>query len=224
MSSPIYQRILVPLDGSETSQLGLQEAIRVAKLTQGELRLFHVVDDLSFALAMDAYAGQTGDWLRALREMGSKLLEDGRRVAQEAGVKVQVALHEKFNDGLPDAVAAEARRWPADLIVLGTHGRRGVGRFMLGTSAEQILRTARVPVLLVRAAEERLRALGATIHHGGMVAHREGADSGGLFFEDPDGIRLEVNYIPGKGLLASDPPLNPSSDPDWDQNAGPPRF
>jgi len=154
MSSPIYQRILVPLDGSETSQLGLQEAIRVAKLTQGELRLFHVVDDLSFALAMDAYAGQTGDWLRALREMGSKLLEDGRRVAQEAGVKVQVALHEKFNDGLPDAVAAEARRWPADLIVLGTHGRRGVGRFMLGSGAENILRSAPVPVLLVRPHEQ----------------------------------------------------------------------
>ncbi len=64
--SAIYQRILVPLDGSETSQLGLQEAIRVAQTTQGELRLFHVIDDLSFALAMDAYAGQTGDWLRVL--------------------------------------------------------------------------------------------------------------------------------------------------------------
>jgi len=51
----------------------------------------------------------------------------------------------------------------------------------------------------VRAAEERLRALGATIHHGGMVAHREGADSGGLFFEDPDGIRLEIYTGSGMG-------------------------
>lgn len=44
----------------------------------------------------------------------------------------------------------------------------------------------------VRGAEARLRALGAKIHHGGIVAHREGAGSGGLFFEDPDGIRLEI--------------------------------
>jgi catechol 2,3-dioxygenase-like lactoylglutathione lyase family enzyme len=51
----------------------------------------------------------------------------------------------------------------------------------------------------VRAAEERLRALGATIHHGGRVAHREGADSGGLFFEDPDGIRLEIYTGSGMG-------------------------
>jgi len=151
--SAIYQRILVPLDGSETSKLGLQEAIRVAKLTQGELRLFHVVDDLSLALAMDAYGGQSGDWLRTLREAGVKLLEDGRRIVQEAGVKVEVALHENFNTGLPDAVAGEARRWPADLIVLGTHGRRGMGRLMLGSGAENILRSAPVPVLLVRPSE-----------------------------------------------------------------------
>jgi lactoylglutathione lyase len=56
----------------------------------------------------------------------------------------------------------------------------------------------------VHAAEERLRALGATIHHGGIVAHREGADSGGLFFEDPDGIRLEI--FTGAGLRAHHAP------------------
>jgi catechol 2,3-dioxygenase-like lactoylglutathione lyase family enzyme len=51
----------------------------------------------------------------------------------------------------------------------------------------------------VRAAEERLKALGAVIHHGGIVPHREGADSGGLFFEDPDGIRLEIFAPAGAG-------------------------
>lgn len=51
----------------------------------------------------------------------------------------------------------------------------------------------------VRAAEGRLKALGAVIHHGGIVPHREGADSGGLFFEDPDGIRLEIFAPAGAG-------------------------
>jgi catechol 2,3-dioxygenase-like lactoylglutathione lyase family enzyme len=69
----------------------------------------------------------------------------------------------------------------------------------------------------------KLRAMGAAIDRGPI----EGDWAPGYYFivfEDPDGIRLEVNFIPGKGLLATDPPLNPSSDPDWDQNAGPPRF
>lgn len=55
----------------------------------------------------------------------------------------------------------------------------------------------------VRQAEERLRALGAVIHHGGIVPHREGADSGGLFFEDPDGIRLEIYAPTGAGERAA---------------------
>ena len=64
---------------------------------------------------------------------------------------------------------------------------------------------------------EKLRSMGAAIHRGPM----EGDWVPGyyfLVFEDPDGIRLEVNFIPGKGLLAQDPPLNPSFDPDWNQN------
>ena len=72
-------------------------------------------------------------------------------------------------------------------------------------------------------AADKVRSLGAVIDRGPL----EGDWAPGYYFfvfEDPDGIRLEVNFIPGKGLLASDPPLNPSSDPDWDQNAGPPRF
>ncbi|HZQ01990.1 MAG TPA: VOC family protein, partial [Reyranella sp.] len=63
----------------------------------------------------------------------------------------------------------------------------------------------------------KLRAMGAVIDRGPL----EGNFAPGYYyivFEDPDGIRLEVNYIPGKGLLASDPPLNPSTDPNWDQN------
>jgi catechol 2,3-dioxygenase-like lactoylglutathione lyase family enzyme len=70
---------------------------------------------------------------------------------------------------------------------------------------------------------EKLRAMGAFIDRGPV----EGDWAPGYYyivFEDPDGIRLEVNFVPGKGLLATDPPINPSRDPNWDQNSGPPRF
>lgn len=55
----------------------------------------------------------------------------------------------------------------------------------------------------VQAAEARVRALGGRIHHGGIVPHREGADSGGLFFEDPDGIRLEIFAASGVGAATA---------------------
>ena len=146
----IYQRILVPIDGSETAQCGLQEAIRLAKAGGGQLRLFHVIDDLSFALAMDAYAGQQGDWLATMREAGTRLVNDAKSAAAAAGVKAEGVLYESASTRLADAVAAEAAKWQADLIVLGTHGRRGVGRLLLGSGAESVLRSAPIPVLVVR--------------------------------------------------------------------------
>jgi nucleotide-binding universal stress UspA family protein len=154
----MYQRILVPIDGSSTSNRGLEEAIRLAKLTQGRLRLFHVIDELSFALAMDAYAGYAGDWLKVLRENGAQILEAGRSTAQAAGVEVETVLHDSFTGSVHELVTAEAGSWPADLIVLGTHGRRGVGRVVMGSSAEHIVRYAPVPVLLVRAPETESKA------------------------------------------------------------------
>ena len=146
----IYQRILVPIDGSETGQPGLQEAIRLAKAGGGELRLFHVIDDLSFALAMDAYAGQQGDLLNTMREAGARLINEAKSSASAAGVKAEGVVHEGVGTRLADAVAGQASKWPADLIVLGTHGRRGVGRLLLGSGAESVLRDAPVPVLVVR--------------------------------------------------------------------------
>jgi nucleotide-binding universal stress UspA family protein len=154
----MYQRILVPVDGSSTSAHGLGEAIRLAGLTGGRLRLMHVIDELSFALAMDAYAGHSGDWLQELRNAGTRLLEEGKAKAAAAGVEADSVLCDNFRGAVPDRVTAEAASWPADLIVLGTHGRRGLGRMVMGSSAEHILRTANVPVLLVRAPEAHAKA------------------------------------------------------------------
>ena len=154
----MYQKILVPVDGSSTSNLGLDEAIRLAQLTKGRLRLIHVIDELSFALAMDAYSGHAGDWLGVLRKDGARVLEEARGRATTAGVDVETALRDNFSNSVHELVTSEAAQWPADLIVLGTHGRRGVGRLVLGSSAEHILRYAPVPVLLVRAPGAKSRA------------------------------------------------------------------
>jgi len=149
----MYQRILVPVDGSPTSKHGLQEAIRMAKMTGGKLRLMHVVDDTSIALSFDAYAGYPSDWLENLRQDGERLLAGARAVAAAAGVEADTVLRDNFALPVHELVVTEAGAWPADLIVLGTHGRRGIGRVMLGSSAENVLRRSPIPVLLVRSPE-----------------------------------------------------------------------
>jgi len=149
----MYQRILVPIDGSPTAERGLAEAIKLGRLTGAQLRLVHVVDELSFALsASQGMATMTGDVLDMLREAGAEILAQGAASVRAAGLQVDTVLKDSFAGRVSDLVIREAGAWPADLIVLGTHGRRGVGRLFLGSDAETIVRSAPVPVLLLRAA------------------------------------------------------------------------
>jgi nucleotide-binding universal stress UspA family protein len=149
----MYQKILVPVDGSPTSMRGLQEAIKLAKLTGAKLRLLHVVDQISFATGMEAATLVTGEMMQLLREGGEKLLEQARARVERAGVRVDTVLCDSIAGRVCDLVIEQAAAWHAGLIVLGTHGRRGVGRLLLGSDAEMIVRLATVPVLLVRAKE-----------------------------------------------------------------------
>jgi len=146
----MYQRILVPVDGSNTAQRGLAEAIRLARLTGGQLRLLHRVDALSMTSAMGAYAPFSNDVLAQMRTDGEALLEQARAQALAEGVAADVVLDDGVHSRLADWVVEEVRAWNADVVVLGTHGRRGVGRMLLGSDAEQVLRICPVPVLLVR--------------------------------------------------------------------------
>ena len=149
----MYQRILVPVDGSATSNRGLAEAISLAKLTGARLRLINFVDVFSVAMKANAVADCSGDLIPLMREGGQTILAVARDQAEAAGVSVDAVLREGFAARVSDVVVDEAKAWSAELIVIGTHGRRGVGRLVLGSDAEQVLRTAPVPVLLVRAAQ-----------------------------------------------------------------------
>lgn len=145
----MYQHILVPVDGSPVSRIGLAEAIRLAQTTGGQIRLLHMVDALSVATAVGVYA-ISADVIDQLRADGEQLLQEARAQALAAGVAADTVLDEGVRGRLADWVVEQARSWPADVVVLGTHGRRGIGRLLLGSDAEQVLRMAPVPVLLVR--------------------------------------------------------------------------
>lgn len=144
----MYGRIVVAMDGSETARRGLDAAIRLARDGNGRLLLVHVVEEF-MPLAIN------GDWtLPALpvepyREAATRLLEDAREICRAAGVMAETRLLEAAGRRVGPLVSETAAEWQADLIVAGTHGRRGLDRLLLGSVAEGIIRTARTPVLLL---------------------------------------------------------------------------
>ncbi len=146
----MYQRILVPVDGSSTSQQGLAEAIALAKLTGGCIHLLHVMREPFEAIGIDGAMCSGVDIHQLLREGGQLVLAKATETVQKSGIAVESELLESFAERVCDVIVRVAQTWPADLIVIGTHGRRGVGRMLLGSDAEQVLRYAPVPVLLVR--------------------------------------------------------------------------
>jgi nucleotide-binding universal stress UspA family protein len=146
----MYERILVPVDGSPTSDAGLAEAVKLAKLTGARVQLLHVVDDMPFVMGTDGFGTMSADILGVMKEAGQAVLNKARAVVEKSGVPVETVLFDTLDGRLSERVAKQALDWNANLIVLGTHGRRGVERMVLGSGAEQIVRSSPVPVLLVR--------------------------------------------------------------------------
>lgn len=149
----MYKRILVPIDGSTTSAQGLDEAIKLAQLTGASLRLIHVVDALTIASGPLPTAFYADEVPPRKRQVGEQILEQARTHVAASGVKVDTFLFDSVLPRVTEIIIEQAKAWGADLIVIGTHGRCGMGRVLLGSDAEQIVRMAPVPVLLVRAPE-----------------------------------------------------------------------
>ncbi len=144
----MYKKILVPVDGSAASRRGLEEAIRFAKATGATIDLAHVVDEFVIA-AREAPTA----WLAladVLRESGEKVLTDAEALVRKHDVTCTSELLKATGDGAARAIIDQTKKLSSDLIVMGTHGRRGLRRLTLGSDAEMVLRSSPVPVLMVR--------------------------------------------------------------------------
>jgi nucleotide-binding universal stress UspA family protein len=150
----MFKQVIVATDGSPTSNRGLKAAIGLAASERAGLAIVHVIDDSSGV----SYVGDLGyvpsgyidALLDDLRRNGQRILAKAERAARDAGVEPRGVLVEAKGRSIADAILGEARKLRADVIVLGTHGRRGLRRALMGSDAEAVLRDARVPVLLVR--------------------------------------------------------------------------
>ena len=152
----MYKRILVAIDGSDTSDLALREAIGLAKDQNAMLRLVHVVDVTPPAyMAAEVTVAvhfPLAEYQKALKESGEKLLKTRATTAREAGVNVDTKLITvgMVGERIYEAIEEQSKQWPANLIVVGTEGRRGFQRLMIGSVAEGLVRISTKPVLLVR--------------------------------------------------------------------------
>ena len=151
---PMYQRILIAIDGSDTSYLALDHAVQLAQYQRARLRIVHVVELFKYPLTMlDGPAFDPTPLWDSLREEGRLALSVAAAKARSADVDSEIAMLEGDDPSLRVAttIVKDAAGWDADLIVLGTHGRRGFDRILLGSVAETLVRMATAPVLLVRA-------------------------------------------------------------------------
>lgn len=150
----MYKKILVPIDGSATSKLGLDEAIRLAKHHKARVRLIHVVD--VFIVTPTLEGGRYVDDIRkGLCADGNRLLRKTETWVRRHGLAVDSVMFEIVGGRAAEIIVAHAKKWRANIIVIGTHGRRGVSRLVMGSDAEEVIRTSPVPVLLVRSKPQK---------------------------------------------------------------------
>ena len=154
----MYRRILVPVDGSSTSTLGLRHAIALAKSQKARLRVLNVLDEKLLVPALAGYSeADVKALLAGMSTAGRDVVKEAAALASKKGVKPDPALVHGRGRLVSDVIVADAKKWRADLIVMGTHGRRGFNRLLLGSDAERVLSDAPVPVLLVRREKAKRR-------------------------------------------------------------------
>jgi nucleotide-binding universal stress UspA family protein len=142
----MYDRILLPTDGSQGNSRAVEQAIGLAAETDAELHVLFVVEDMPYAPEM-----MGGEVEARLRQIGEEAIEEIRDRADAAGVALETAIE----DGSPHRSILEyADSEGVDLIVMGTHGRSGLDRYLLGSVTERVVRGADAPVLTVRVTDE----------------------------------------------------------------------
>jgi universal stress protein A len=146
----VFHRIVVATDFTSASEPALREAIEMAKGNGTELLIAHAYSPPDFVQAQSVAAGVYEEWDRNLRTEVQEKLQPLVEKAQKSGVKARGLVL----SGAPfEAIAEAARKNKADLVIMGTHGRKGVSRFFVGSVASRVISTAPCPVMTVRAAE-----------------------------------------------------------------------
>ncbi|CAN5425127.1 universal stress protein [soil metagenome] len=144
----MYQRIMVCYDGSATAKHAIEQAQAMAVgAVHSEIHILHVINERpSDTIEPSVLSGET----RLMRDAGARLLMSARSLLARFDGKISTQLDVVLGANLCDVICEHPVMWGADVIVIGTHGRRGARHDYLGSDAEQVLNRSSVPVLLVR--------------------------------------------------------------------------
>ena len=148
----MYQRILVPIDGSAISEHAVDEAIKFAEQHNAHIELVHVLEDIWYF--DDENYMNYAELVDSMRCNGEKILAQAQNKLKQAGVAADIKLVEAQGGRIANVIITEAKNSLADLIIIGTHGRSGFSRMLLGSIAEGVIRTAHIPILLIRGSEQ----------------------------------------------------------------------
>jgi nucleotide-binding universal stress UspA family protein len=144
----MFKHILVPVDGSSASNQGIEKAIALALAFKSAVTLVSVIDLYAFAgIGMDAGYGQV-DYLNAATEEANLAVKTAKQLFADSGIVANSSVVEGqviYKNILDAAEAAQA-----DLIVMGSHGRKGLEKLVLGSVTAQVLSHTRLPVMVVR--------------------------------------------------------------------------
>ena len=144
----MFKHILVPVDGSETSLQAVSKAAELAKVFNSEVTAVYVLDPYPFTGVGADFAYGQAQYLSAATAEANKALEDVTERMKDTGVTVKTLVGE--GHAIHEGIVRVGENVGADLIVMGTHGRRGLEKLVLGSVAQRVLQTAKVPVLVVR--------------------------------------------------------------------------
>jgi|SRR5579885_599181 nucleotide-binding universal stress UspA family protein len=149
-----YKRILVAVDGSETSVAALKEAIKLANEFKATLRIINVADE--FLGYIEGLSIDLDKYTKSIQQYSQSILKTMQDIARKSGIDAETEVIEITDvpARVPEKIIEDARKWKADIIVVGTHGRSGFGRMILGSVADGVIRHAVTPVLLVRSEEK----------------------------------------------------------------------
>ncbi len=145
----MYSKILVAVDGSESADRALAESLLLAATMGSELTVVHVIDNSYLRYEV----GYAADLRASLLADGQTLLDEAKAKAAAQQVTCKALMVDKAQSlgDVASAIEQVAEQTGAELLVLGTHGRRGVRRLLMGSVAETLVRQCHQPVLLVQA-------------------------------------------------------------------------
>ena len=142
----MYKNILIPIDGSECSIYALKEGIVFAKNVDANITFLCAIEDpMSVGYGAPEIVVSSADFYDTAKQKGSESLTTAKQLGTEAGINIKTRLIEKKH---PATAILEAEE-EFDLVIMGTHGRRGIRRFFMGSVTEEVIRRATKPYMVI---------------------------------------------------------------------------